>query len=85
VLMTIMAFDVAYSTNLTALFHVNSLYQLSVSKYLAVKFCMIFQDLTEYMNSANSCHLQGYSLENPANSEAVLCDSGLGKPKTHKT
>jgi len=40
--MTIMAFDVANSTNLTALFHVNSLYQLSVSKYLAVKFRMIF-------------------------------------------
>jgi len=83
--MTIMAFDVANSTNLTALFHVNSLYQLSVSKYLAVKFRMIFQDLTKYMNLANSCHLHGYILENLANSETMLCDRGLGKPKTPKT
>jgi len=79
-----MVFDVAYSTNLTALFHVNSFYQLSVSKYLAMKYFMIFQDLTEYMNSANSRHFQGYILENLENSEAMLRDSGLGKPKIHK-
>jgi hypothetical protein len=72
ILMTITSFDVANCTKITALFPVNFLSQISVSKYhlsllllwnIRTSFHVVLQDLTEYMNTANLHYLQGYILE----------------------